>query len=105
MESIDKNLSLDDVWAKVLVGIERIYRFQEMSPPEYMMLYSHVYNFCTNTNAQGSASRTVPKTTGKTGSNNRVNVNEGANIVGGALYEKLKNHLKVYLEKICEVRS
>ncbi|CAF3911720.1 unnamed protein product, partial [Rotaria magnacalcarata] len=102
MESIDKNLSLDDVWAKVLVGIERIYRFQEMSPPEYMMLYSHVYNFCTNTNAQGSASRTVPKTTGKTGSNNRVNVNEGANIVGGALYEKLKNHLKVYLEKICE---
>ena len=39
MENIDRNLSLDDVWAKVLVGIERIYRFQEMAPPEYMVLY------------------------------------------------------------------
>ncbi|CAF3082797.1 unnamed protein product [Rotaria socialis] len=101
MASNDKNLSLDDVWAKVLVGIERIYQFQQMSPTEYMVLYSHVYNFCTNTNAQGSASRTVSKSTGKPGSNNRVNVNEGANIVGGALYEELKKHLKVYLEKIC----
>jgi hypothetical protein len=31
-------------------------------------------------------------------------VQDGANIVGGELYAKLKNHLKSYLEKICEVR-
>ena len=30
---------------------------------------------------------------------------DGANIVGGELYARLKNHLKNYLEKICEVRK
>jgi hypothetical protein len=32
-------------------------------------------------------------------------VQDGANIMGGEIYTKLKNHLQSYLEKICEVRS
>jgi hypothetical protein len=64
--------------------------------------YRHVYNYCTNTQSQGFTAKATPKV----GANNRnAAVQDGANIVGGELYTKLKNHLKVYLEKICEVRS
>jgi hypothetical protein len=67
---------------------------------------SQVYDFCTNTKAQPTTSRVAMKPTTKTSGNNRqTNVQDGANIVGGELYAKLKNHLKCYLEKICEVRS
>jgi len=66
--------------------------------------FSCVYVYCTETKQQGLPKvpvRRVPKT----GANNRQNnVQDGANIVGGELYTKLKNHFKAYLEKICEVR-
>lgn len=67
------------------------------------MLLSQVYNYCTNTNAQGAAGRTSQKIVPRTGANNRSSITEGANIVGGVLYLELKNYLKDYLEKICEV--
>ncbi|CAF4311102.1 unnamed protein product, partial [Adineta steineri] len=52
----------------------------------------------TNTHAQS-----FQKAPPRTGGNNRQNnVQDGAKIVGGELYTKLRNHLKAYLEKICE---
>jgi hypothetical protein len=67
---------------------------------------SQVYDFCTNTKGQPTASKVSTKPAPKTSGNNRqTSVQDGANIVGGELYTKLKNHLKSYLEKICEVRS
>ncbi|CAF0783301.1 unnamed protein product [Adineta steineri] len=94
----DRNLNLNDVWIKVSDGIDHIYRIQDMSPTAYMELYTHVYDYCTNTHAQS-----FQKAPPRTGGNNRQNnVQDGANIVGGELYTKLRNHLKAYLEKICE---
>ncbi len=52
-----------------------------------------------------TASKIPLKTAPKIGRNNRrTNVQDTANIPGGELYAKLKNHLKSYLEKIVEVR-
>jgi hypothetical protein len=39
------------------------------------------------------------------GNNRQNNEKDGANIVGAEIYANLKNHLKSYLIKICEVRS
>ncbi len=64
-----------------------------------------MYDYCINTKSQTPSSKTQIKSTPKTGGNTRQNnVQDGANIVGGEVYTKLKNHLKAYLEKICEVR-
>jgi hypothetical protein len=35
-----ERLNLNDVWLKVSEGIDHIYRIQEMSPPDYMQLYT-----------------------------------------------------------------
>ena len=35
-----KTMKLDDVWAKLLEGIERIYQFHEMSAAAWMELYT-----------------------------------------------------------------
>lgn len=64
-----------------------------------------MYNYCTNTQSQGNAARSQNSPKVKAGANNRQpNIHDGANIVGGELHARLKNHLKAYLEKICEVR-
>lgn len=71
-----------------------------------MQIFSrHVYDYCTNTKTQTPTSKQTIKSAQKPVGNNRQNnVADGANIVGGELYSKLKTHLKTYLEKICEVR-
>lgn len=65
-----------------------------------------MYDFCISTKSQNLTTKTGPiKPAAKPSGNNRQNnVTDGANIVGGEVYNKVKNHLKVYLEKICEVR-
>ncbi|UJR37526.1 hypothetical protein I4U23_030228 [Adineta vaga] len=101
MAHIDRSLNLNDVWIKVSDGIEHIYRIQDMSATAYMELYTHVYNYCTTTQHHPTATRSpAPRVPSANNRNN--NTNEGANIVGGELYAKLKNHLKNYLEKISE---
>jgi hypothetical protein len=34
------NPNLNDVWSKVSKGIDQIYRIQDMSPTDYMLLYT-----------------------------------------------------------------
>ncbi|CAF2960002.1 unnamed protein product [Rotaria sp. Silwood2] len=93
MTHSDRGLNLNDVWARVSEGIERIYRNEEMSPHAYMELYTHVCNYCTNTTAQAQPSRQSSRPAQKVGSNQRQNtVHDGANIGGDELYAELKNY-------------
>ncbi|CAF2836167.1 unnamed protein product, partial [Rotaria sp. Silwood2] len=103
MTHSSRDLNLNDVWARVSEGIERIYRIRKMSPHTYHELYTHVYNYCTNSTTQVLSPRQPLRRAQKVGSNQRQNiVHNGANIIGGDLYAKLKNYLKSYLENICE---
>jgi len=67
-----------------------------------LTISSYVYNYCISNPGQ-------PKTTSisntKGGGLNRGNAQDGANIVGGELYNKLKNYLKIYLDDICQVNN
>jgi hypothetical protein len=66
-----------------------------------LIIYSHVYDYCISNPGQ-------PKTTSISntkGGLNRGNAQDGANIVGGELYNKLKNYLKTYLDDICQVNN
>jgi len=36
-------LGFDDMWIKLLKGIEHVYQRQELSPNAYMELYNEVY--------------------------------------------------------------
>ncbi|CAF1237055.1 unnamed protein product [Rotaria sordida] len=99
----DDKSNLNDIWMKVSEGIEHIYRIEEMSHKAYMNLYSHVYNYCTAIPAQKFSLKPSTGITQKLAHNNEQNTAQnGANIVGGELYIRLKNHLRTYLEKICE---
>ena len=61
-----------------------------------------MYNYCTATQHH---TNTRPAGRAVNGNNRASSMADGANIVGGELYARLKNHLKNYLEKICEVRK
>jgi len=66
------------------------------------VIFSHVYDYCISNPTQSKT--TIAPTKGHIGGLNRGNAQDGANIVGGELYNKLKNYLKEYLEDICQVR-
>jgi hypothetical protein len=64
----------------------------------FFVFFSHVYDYCISNPSQPKAS--TPNTKGGL---HRANGQDGANIVGGELYNKLKNYLRDYLEDICQV--
>ncbi|CAF4011328.1 unnamed protein product, partial [Rotaria magnacalcarata] len=100
MSQTNRHVKLDEVWANLLDGINHVYQFQGMKKPAYMLLYTHVYDYCISNPNQP---RTV---TGNSrvhiGGLSRSNGQDGANIVGGELYNKLKNYLKDYLKDVCQ---
>ncbi|CAF0844139.1 unnamed protein product [Adineta steineri] len=100
MSHTNRHVKLDEVWAKLLDGINHVYQFQSMKKQAYMLLYTHVYDYCISNPNQSKTS--VTNTKGHIGSSNRTNPQDGANIVGGELYNKLKYYLKNYLEAICQ---
>ncbi len=67
------------------------------------VIFSHVYDYCISNPTQSKTSIAPAK--GHIGGLNKGNAQDGANIVGGELYNKLKNYLKEYLEDICQVRQ
>lgn len=40
MSHTNRHVKLDEVWAKLLDGINHVYRFQAMKKPAYMLLYT-----------------------------------------------------------------
>lgn len=62
--------------------------------------FSHVYNYCIS---NPSKSKSIGTTTTVGNNKNTLNRPDGANIVGGELYNKLKIYLQNYLDEICQV--
>ncbi|CAF1052602.1 unnamed protein product [Adineta ricciae] len=100
MANANRHVKLDEVWEKLLDGINHVYQFQSMKKQAYMLLYTHVYNYCISSPNQVKTPITSSK--GNLGDLNRNSTQQGAHIVGGELYNKLKNYLKNYLEDICQ---
>ena len=40
MSQANRHVKLDEVWAKLLDGINHVYQFQAMKKPAYMLLYT-----------------------------------------------------------------
>ncbi|UJR08703.1 hypothetical protein I4U23_012960 [Adineta vaga] len=100
MAHANRHVKLDEVWDKLLDGINHVYQFQSMKKQAYMLLYTHVYNYCISNPNQLKGS--IVSSKGPIADLNKINPQHGANIVGGELYNKLKNYLKNYLEDVCQ---
>ncbi|CAF4640035.1 unnamed protein product [Rotaria sp. Silwood2] len=100
MSHTNRHVQLDEVWTKLLDGINPVYQFQAMKKSAYFLLYTHVYNYCISNPNQSRTS--ASNTRGQIGGLSRSNGQDGANIVGGELYNKLKYYLKDYLKDICQ---
>lgn len=100
-----KTASLNEIWEDLKSGIEAVYSQQTMSKPRYMTLYSLVYNHCTSSAAKSSAALTAaPSISRQVGSSKNRKMqsitNEGAQIIGCELYQKLQTFLESYLDRL-----
>ncbi|CAF4975098.1 unnamed protein product [Rotaria sp. Silwood1] len=73
MPRLDQCTTVDEVWGKLLNGIEYLFQFQTIRYSKWMLLYTYIFDYCTN------------------------NLSHNAE-----LYEKLKNYLRNYLEDLCQ---
>lgn len=83
---------LDNIWVQLKDGAEKIYKKEPMSSQKYMILYSCVYNYCTNVQMKVSAQTSKRETT-----------IIGAQILGLELYTYIKQFIQKYLEELCKV--
>ncbi|CAF3426396.1 unnamed protein product [Rotaria sp. Silwood1] len=73
MPRLDQCTTVDEVWEKLFNGIEYLFQFQTIRYSKWMLLYTYIFDYCTN------------------------NLSHNAE-----LYEKLKNYLRNYLEDLCQ---
>lgn len=102
-----KTASLNEIWEDLKAGIEAVYSQQTMSKARFMTLYSLVYNHCTSSAAKSSAASAVSSvvsrnstTTSKNRKTHASITNEGAQIIGCELYQKLQLFLESYLDSL-----
>lgn len=97
-----RTASLTEIWEDLKDGIEAVYSQQTMSKPRYMTLYSLVYNHCTSSAAKSSAASAAahtPKISSSSKNRKQSSIsNEGAQIIGCELYQKLQIFLDSYLD-------
>lgn len=88
-----KQIDLDQIWSELNHGIEHVYNFQTISKARYIVLYTHVHDYCTSVH-KGSNDRnnTSILTKGK-----KAQVSGGAQLVGFELYKRLRDFLKNYV--------
>jgi cullin 1 len=84
------DLTVEQTWKLLEPGVKHVYRKEPMSSQRYVELYSHVYQYCTCNNVM------MPPM-----SNDRRFVT-GNEVLGERLYEKLRQHLDVYLQHVTE---
>jgi len=89
-----KPTDLEAIWGDLKTGIRAVYSQENMPKPRYMVLYSHVYNYCTSVDAPQDRS-TGARKKGAPGSNC-----SGAQFVGFEIYRKLRGFLREYLEEV-----
>lgn len=88
-----KRVTLDEIWPDLHDGIHKIITNlnQGFENKKWMELYTHVYNYCTNSRLPQTGRRNLT----------------GANFVGEELYARLKNFLTAHMTdllKIAETR-
>lgn len=67
------------------------------------MFFSHVYNYCISDPSKAKATNSITTLGSSKSTLSRASGQDGANIVGGELYNKLKGYLQNYLDEICQV--
>lgn len=96
--SVNKsNKLLDNIWAQLKDGAESIYKGESMSSQKYMILYSCIYNYCTNVQMKIPTIPTKPTNSGKKGTV------IGAQVLGLELYTRISNFIENYLNELCKV--
>ncbi|PAA60823.1 hypothetical protein BOX15_Mlig030544g1, partial [Macrostomum lignano] len=86
--------SLNEMWAQVKQGIDRIYNMEGISKPQYMKMYTDIYNYCTSVDpARNCVTQPLAKK-GKGEARGAKDTGGGARFVGDELYTKLKDDLK-----------
>ncbi|CAF2890395.1 unnamed protein product [Rotaria sp. Silwood2] len=73
MPKLDLCITLDEVWEKLLHGIEHLLQFQTIRHSKWMLLYTYIFDYCTH------------------------DVSHNAE-----LYERLKDYLRNYLNNLCQ---
>ncbi|CAH2988103.1 unnamed protein product [Chilo suppressalis] len=97
----------DQIWGDLQEGIEQVYKRQYMVKKRYIHLYTHVYNYCTSVNHQGSSSSASRNSANNGGRNSYGGKKQlcsqsgqapgGAQLVGLELYKRLREFLRIYL--------
>ncbi|KAI9556809.1 hypothetical protein GHT06_016600 [Daphnia sinensis] len=93
-------IDLEHIWSDLLQGIEKVYNKQAMSKKQYMDLYTHVYDYCTNVNNQGGRGNSVSIPSAATSKAKKSQAAGGAQFVGHELYKRLKEYLKAHLVSV-----
>ncbi|CAG0922208.1 unnamed protein product [Notodromas monacha] len=89
-----RQIDLDSIWDDLRRGIDQIYSQEHMNRSRYIMLYTHVYNYCTSGAARPN--NAGKKKTSAGGSS----AGGGAQFVGHELYKRLKEYLQEYLVRL-----
>lgn len=88
-----KPVTHGQIWEDLKKGIEHVYNRQCMSKPRYIDLYTHVYNYCTN-------SHQLANTKQSSKSKENIPVGDTTQHAGLELYKKIKAFLNRYLDKV-----
>lgn len=100
------HLSLDEMWKDLEKGIIQIYkRENKILKPQYIGLYTYVYNYCTSVNQTSSSSRPAGRSSqpyNSSGSSGGGGSGGGAQLVGFELYKRLRSFLEEHLKELLE---
>lgn len=102
-------LNLDEMWKELEKGIIQIFkRDKKILKPEYIELYTYVYNYCTSVGSTSSNSRLQSRSSQalqreiNTAAPTSSSGGGGAQLVGLELYKRLRSFLEEYLMKLLE---
>lgn len=76
------------VWDDLKGGIDDIFKLEPIKKARYMMLYTHVYDYCTFVDHRPPSSGRMEQSTG------------GGKLVGLELYRKLRDYLRAHVHSL-----
>eukprot|EP01137_Pigoraptor_chileana_P032706 Opistho-2@22517 len=93
--------SLDEVWQLLQNGMNRVLEFQTMAHQEHILLYTHVYNYCTSVTCGNGTMGPPPRSVAQSRRKEEP-ATSGAHFVGHDLYNKLGDFFRAHLGRIGE---